>query len=37
VPWPAIYYQRRDVAVVNDPETNLKLIIKDGNVYKNTL
>ena len=26
-----------DVAVVNDPETNLKLIIKDGNVYKNTL
>ena len=26
-----------DVAVINDPETNLKLIIKDGNVYKNTL
>ncbi|EED31108.1 amidohydrolase [gamma proteobacterium NOR5-3] len=26
-----------DVAVVNDPETNLKLIIKDGNVYKNKL
>jgi imidazolonepropionase-like amidohydrolase len=26
-----------DVAVVNDPETNLKLIIKDGDVFKNEL
>ncbi len=26
-----------DVAVVADPENNLKLIIKDGKVYKNTL
>jgi len=26
-----------DVAIVADPENNLKLIIKDGKVYKNTL
>ena len=26
-----------DVAVVADPETNLKLIIKDGVVFKNEL
>ncbi len=26
-----------DIAIVADPENNLKLIIKDGKVYKNTL
>ena len=26
-----------DIAVVADPENNLKLIVKDGKIYKNTL
>ena len=26
-----------DVSIIEDAENNLKVIIKDGNVYKNTL
>ena len=26
-----------DIAIVADPENNLKLIVKDGRIYKNTL